>query len=106
VKRYSYWLADLVNEQKCYIAQDDQANIIGFFAFDSQAGQGSLILAGISPEYHGFGLFFFYSMVDYLKTKVDYVSAMISAANTDVINIYAALGFTFRKPLIGFHKRY
>lgn len=105
-KRYEYWVADLVNASNCWIALNETGECIGFFSFGVKDDKVNLVLAGIHPKFSGMGHYFFSSMMSHIAPLGKAVTALISAANIDVINIYSKLGFSFRKPLTGYHKLY
>ena len=109
VERYRNWVRKLAVTPFCLVAENEAAEIVGFFAYEQEQSDIRLQLAGISSQFRGAGYFFFSSIIESIKTfdpSPKIIRALVSAANLDVINIYSKLNFSFSKSLIDYHKRY
>ncbi len=104
--RYVNWITSLVESANCWIAQNQEEKIIGFFAYTVDSDIININIVGINSLFQGYGLFFFSSMMEFLKARGTTAKARFSAGNTDVLNVYAGLGFTFSNSLIDYHKWY
>jgi RimJ/RimL family protein N-acetyltransferase len=100
--RYDTWLRELHRDGKVYglLYRDDPA---GFVA---RAGD-SLVLHAMSERYRGRGLAkYFWSMVcaRMFADGLPEIRSSISVANLAALNLYAELGFRFRKPSDVYHR--
>lgn len=101
-QRYNSWLSELCSCGNVYQLKFNHS-ICGFIAVNSN----SLVLHALSKEVRGLGLSkFFWTIVcqDLFNSGVTEIISSISATNTAVLNLYARLGFKFRKPTDIYHK--
>ncbi|MBI2317431.1 MAG: GNAT family N-acetyltransferase [Betaproteobacteria bacterium] len=101
-RRYDNWLRELHRERKVYglLCQGDPA---GFIARSGDC----LVLHALGERYRGRGLArYFWSMLcaRLFAEGLPEVRSSISAANLAALNLYAALGFRFRKPVDVYHR--
>ena len=100
--RYENWLRELHGAGKVYGLLLD-GEVAGFIAHSG----GKLVLHAMSATYRGKGLAkFFWSQVCQHLFEQGHVEieSSISFVNMAVINLYAALGFRFRRPVDVFHR--
>lgn len=100
--RYDNWLRQLLDAQQVYglFWQDVLA---GFIGHDG----GRLVLHAVAQQYRGKGLSkYWWSAVcaKLLTAGHNEVTSSISAGNAAVLNLYAALGFSFRNPQDIYHR--
>lgn len=101
-RRYDNWLKQLLDARQVY----------GLFWQDALAGfvghDGSrLVLHAVAQQYRGRGLSkYWWSAVcaELLAAGHGEVASSISAGNAAVLNLYAALGFSFRNPQDIYHR--
>lgn len=101
-KRYDNWLHQSYEQQRVYglFRQDELA---GFIAYDAN----SLILHAVAPSQRGKGFArYWWSAVitELFASGHQEVKSSISAANAAALNLYASLGFGFRKPVDIYHR--
>lgn len=106
VTRYINWVSDLVEASKCLVAEGGENDLVGFFSYKVDDEEVDLVLAGISSRHRGYGLLFFSSVIEHVKPLGKTVSALVSVANIDVLNVYINLGFGLKQSYIDYHKRY
>ena len=99
--RYDRWLAQLHGEGRVrgLVFGDELA---GFAA----AVNGRLVLHALSPRFAGRGLagYLWSALCENLfDTGTGEITSSISASNVAAINLYAGLGFRFRKPVDVYH---
>lgn len=132
--RYARWIEQLTHEGACQVALDDHGEPLGFFVTQpedesaqthnetetrlvsqdeavkplevSASRNQRLLLAALRKESMGLGVFFFSSILATLQPSCDRLSARVSAANIDALNVLCRLGFTMRTCTLDFHKRY
>ena len=100
--RYDNWLRELHRDSKVYglIYRGEPA---GFIA----RSDNCLVLHAMSERYRGKGLakYFWSALCARLFAEgLPEVRSSISAANLAALNLYAALGFRFRKPIDVYHR--
>jgi len=101
-RRYDNWLRELHRERKVY-GLLYQGDLAGFIACSGDC----LVLHALAERYRGKGLArYFWSMVcaRLFAEGLAEVRSSISAANLAALNLYAALGFRFRKPVDVYHR--
>jgi hypothetical protein len=108
-RRFARWiersLANPRPDQKFYVS-GPEGMPGGFMFLTLKNGEADWHLAGVSPspQIRTPGPMLFSGMVDLMEaTGVRSITSKISAANTAVLNIYAALGFRFLSPEYTFH---
>lgn len=99
--RYARWLEGLCESEQVFglIYFDEVA---GFFGFSSN----SILLHALSERFRGKGLakyFWSYACQALFEQGYPELKSSISAANMAVLNLYASLGFKFRKPTDVYH---
>lgn len=107
-ERYYRWIDDLRRQDKQFLCYKAGAEVVSFLAYHVTGGKEvELILAG-SDSGKGFATpFFWISFLDQLKSEgYRKAKAMVSAANTQVVNLYAICGFRVHKSFMGFNKIY
>lgn len=100
-QRYCLWLKDLWEEKKVYSLMYFQ-DVAGFFAFS----ENRILLHALSDSFRGKGLakyFWSFACQELFKLNYSELVSSISASNLAVFNLYASLGFKFRKPLDVYH---
>jgi GNAT superfamily N-acetyltransferase len=100
--RYANWLQELHRDGRVY-GLLFKGDVAGFIA---HAG-GKLVLHAMSPAYRGKGLakFFWSAVCQHLFEQGHAeIQSSISFVNIAVINLYATLGFRFRRPLDVYHR--
>jgi len=101
-QRYDNWLRDLHRERKVY-GLCYQGDLAGFIACAGDC----LVLHALSERYRGKGLArYFWSMLcaRLFAQGLPEIRSSISAANLAALNLYAGLGFGFRKPVDVYHR--
>lgn len=100
--RYENWLRELHRAGKVYgLLLEDK--VAGFIALSGD----KFVLHAMSPDYRGRGLAkFFWSAVcrHLFEQGHAEIQSSISFVNIAVINLYASLGFRFRKPVDVYHR--
>lgn len=99
--RYNNWLRDLCQAGNCFGLFERQ-KLAGFFAFNSK----KIVLHALSDEYRGKGLAkYFWSVAcrELFAAGHDELTSSVSATNAAIVNLYASLGFRFRKPCDVYH---
>lgn len=106
--RYSNWIDDLVIQNaEIYVAKVGNT-IVGFNIqkIDFTEKKAKLILAGCKSGAEVFTLSLWNEILDNNKNKgLNKVSALISASNIGVFNIYLNYNFKIEKTYFGFHKK-
>jgi GNAT superfamily N-acetyltransferase len=100
--RYANWLKELHRDGKVY-GLLYEGHVAGFIAHSG----GKLVLHAMSAAYRGKGLakFFWSKVCQHLFEQGHAeIQSSISFVNMAVINLYAALGFRFRRPVDVFHR--
>lgn len=100
--RYDKWLMQLVDEQQVF-GLYWQGKLTGFIGYHGS----SLVLHALTETYRGKGLSkYWWSEVslELFAKGHKTVSSSISAANLAVLNLYASLGFSFKKPHDVYHR--
>ncbi len=100
-KRYDKWLESLEREGKTMGLYHD-ATLAGFIAYSGNC----LVLHAIGDQYRGRGLGkYFWSAAcrDIFSQGAMEITSSISASNLAVVNLYASLGFRFRKTVDVYH---
>lgn len=102
-KRYGLWLQDLLDAGSVFSLRH-QGVLAGFFGFD----KNRILLHALCEAYRGRGLakcFWSAACKEMFNNGHDEIVSSISAANTVILNVYAALGFRFRNPVDIYHKK-
>lgn len=108
--RYRRWVANALaskGDDRVYVTEEN-GDVDGFFHLLIDGEAADLRLAAVAPELRktGLGFHLYAAMLQQLKDRgVRRVRASISAANTEVMSIYAALGFYFDRPELIYHWR-
>lgn len=100
--RYDNWLRQFYDKE-CVYGLFWRGKLAGFIAYSG----ASLALHAVSESCRGKGLArYWWSAVcnELFKAGHAEVSSSISAANMAALNLYASLGFGFRKPLDVYHR--
>lgn len=100
-QRYSLWLKDLWERKEIYSLMHLES-VAGFFAFS----RNKILLHALSESFRGKGLakYFWSAACEKLFSQgFSELISSISASNLAVLNLYASLGFRFRKPLDVYH---
>jgi GNAT superfamily N-acetyltransferase len=100
-QRYSLWLKDLWERKEVYSLMHLES-VAGFFAFS----RNKILLHALSESFRGKGLakYFWSAACEKLFSQgFSELISSISASNLAVLNLYASLGFRFRKPLDVYH---
>jgi hypothetical protein len=100
-QRYSLWLRDLWEGKEVYSLMHSES-VAGFFAFSSN----KILLHALSQSFRGKGLakYFWSAACEKLFNQgFSELISSISASNLAALNLYASLGFRFRKPLDVYH---
>ncbi len=100
--RYENWLRQLYDQHQVY-GLFHGADLAGFIGY---AGN-NLVLHAVAEAHRGQGLAkYWWSAVcaELFAAGHAEVKSSISAANVAVLNLYASLGFSFRKPLDVYHR--
>lgn len=101
-RRYDNWLQQLLDAGQVY-GLFWQGALAGFVGHDG----GRLVLHAVAQQYRGRGLSkYWWSAIceELLAAGQGEVSSSISAGNVAVLNLYAALGFSFRNPQDIYHR--
>ena len=105
-RRTANWICELARQGQVYTAELND-RIIGFHAerVSADGRHANLILTGATARYAVLGLPLWVVALESLADRgVTSCSTLISAANTDIVNLYAKLGFHYDKTLFGFRK--
>ena len=100
-QRYERWARQLCVESRVFALYWQNARA-GFIACNGTA----LVLHAVAPEFRGRGLArFWWSAVCgvLFEEGADEVRSSISAGNMGALNLYASLGFAFRRPCDAYH---
>lgn len=100
--RYDNWLRQLY-EQQCVYGLLWNNVLVGFIAYT----ENSLVLHALAMTHRGKGLAkYWWSAVctELFAAGHTEIKSSVSAANVAVVNLYASLGFRFRKPLDIYHR--
>jgi hypothetical protein len=107
-RRFVHWVRNAfadrdANNQLFVLGQPGEVR--GFFHLVKRDTIGDLRLAATSPDTQGFeGFDLFVNALQELKRQgVRRVTAKLSALNTSVLNVYAALGFRFSQAACTYH---
>ena len=101
-RRYDNWLRQLLEVRQVY-GLFWQGMLAGFIGYDGN----KLVLHAVARQYRGRGLSkYWWSAVcaELLASGHDEVMSSISAGNSAALNLYAALGFSFRNPQDIYHR--
>lgn len=107
--RFSSWIAEGMKAEEPIFVYEDARNseVLGFFHW-RPSGERSvdLSLAAVHPRFQGTGVGA--SMYEAVLCEAralghDTATTRISAANLDVVNLFARLGFTFRRAQMTWH---
>jgi len=100
--RYDNWLRQLY-EQQCVYGLLWNNELAGFIAYSGN----SLVLHALAETYRGRGLskrWWSAVCAELFAAGHAEIRSSISASNVAVLNLYASLGFRFRKPLDVYHR--
>ena len=102
-QRYGEWFMRLAAEKKVFSLCFD-GELAGFFGYDGNR----IALHALGEAFRGKGLAkYFWSVACaelFKEGGHDEIFSSISADNMPVLNLYAALGFRFRNPLLCYHR--
>jgi hypothetical protein len=108
-KRYGHWIRNALTAEnavdRVYVMGEPDS-VRGFYHVTIEEGVSDLRLAAIAPSLRGtlLGFDLYVSVLHLLKELgVRRALTSISAANTSVMNVFAALGFSFSAPEMIFH---
>jgi hypothetical protein len=105
--RYFNWIDDLVKQNaEIYVAKIG-GSIIGFNIQKSDYSKKTttLVLAGCKQGAEIFSMSLWNEIIDENKTKgINQISALISASNIGVFNLYLNFNFIVKNTYFGFHK--
>lgn len=104
--RYRNWVSGLGKSAALWVVYNASQPLAGFFSFQQAGGAMSLNLAGIHPAVRGLGFYVFAGILTYMREFGDAVTARVSAANIDMLNVYSALGFMVESTALDYHKLY
>ena len=105
-KRQDNWIDDIFAAGQPVVVFEAKGVIHAFMAYSlSDSGEAQLMLGGCDAD-HGFlAIIFWVNVLEHLREQgAKSVSALISAANLGIVNLYSALGFEFSDLLIGLHR--
>ena len=108
-RRYSQWMTNALSgddPQDRVFVLGEIGRVQGFYHVTIERDVSDLRLASVAPEFKGtmLGFDLYASILHVLKQRgVRRVVASISAANTAVMNVFAALGFRFSQPEMIYH---
>ena len=108
-KRYARWIENaLADGDLVLVFEDgDRSNVLGFYHLRDLGQQtADLSLAALDPKTQGLGLgplMYDQCLEECVARGFERVQTNISVANSAVLNIYAELGFVFRKPEFVMH---
>lgn len=100
--RYDNWLRQLY-ERQCVYGLLWNNKLVGFIAYS----ENSLVLHALAGTHRGRGLAKYWwcaVCTELFAAGHAEIKSSISAANVAVLNLYASLGFRFRKPLDVYHR--
>jgi ribosomal protein S18 acetylase RimI-like enzyme len=100
--RYDNWLLQLYRQQ-CVYGLFWRGELAGFIAHSG----GSLVLHAVSAPARskGFAKYWWSAVcTELFAAGYEEVTSSISATNMAAVNLYASLGFSFRKPLDVYHR--
>lgn len=107
--RYDNWINDLVKQGAIiHLAKvSDQIVGINIQKIDSLKKEASLILCGCKKGAELYVLSLWNEILSYNKeVGIRKISTLISASNTNMVNIYAHFDFKINNNLFGYHKNY
>ena len=103
--RYKNWVIDLLTSSKIIVGEIN-STVFGFMAFKVEGSDANIMLGGVKSNYAMFSYPFWYKFFLELNIKFEIknVSALISASNIRILNLYSYFGFKFSKTFFGYHK--
>jgi L-amino acid N-acyltransferase YncA len=108
-RRYSHWVRSALSApsgiDRVYVLEDN-GHVAGFYHVTIEGEVSDLRLAALSPEAKGtiLGVELYSAMLQELRRQnIRRVVTSISAVNTNVLSLYAMLGFRFHDPEIVYH---
>ncbi len=108
-ERYAVWASELVRTSNLYIFYRHGIPG-GFFAYNLDREWIDIILVGLSDSMRGKGMgnLFWTSMLAHIwhTENRGKLRSLMSTSNTNAVNLYAQLGFSFANPRFGYHKWY
>lgn len=105
-RRQENWIDDIFANGQDVVAYESGGRVSAFMAYElSDRGDAQLTLGGCDAD-HGFlAIVFWVNVLSHLRNQgARSASALISAANLGIVNVYAALGFEFSGLFIGLHR--
>lgn len=100
--RYANWVYD-IQEKGNVLSLLYKSELVGFWAYKDE----SILLHALKKEKQGLGLSrgLWYKASSYMfqNHEFDFIKTSISASNLPVLNIYASLGFRFKKVTDVYH---
>jgi len=105
--RYYYWVDDLIAQGKNVFVFKTDSIVKCFLFYDTHDETVRLILGGSRRGSDTLSYYFWPSFLTHFQRKgFTRTTALISASNIGILNLYARLNFKFEQTLIGFHKFY
>lgn len=103
--RNKNWINDLTKTSKILIGEINK-NIFGFMAFNVEYNGIILLLGGVKSDATIYAYPFWDKILTELKNQYDFrnISAVISANNLSILNLYSFFGFKFSQSFFGYHK--
>ncbi len=101
--RNRQWMSDLLDREASVAVLQKKGKAIGFMAYSQSEGKTELILGGVKSNYRHLSYGFWAKVLLSLSQSKE-IRTLISSSNTDVLNLYAYLGFRFENPQFGFHR--
>lgn len=108
-ERYAAWITRGLTAGDPVYVYEDARQVLGFYHLQGDAHDGTTVrlsLAALDPAHQrlGLGPLMYQAVLKECQT-LGYTVAYthISAANLDVLNLFARLGFAFRNPVTTFH---
>ncbi len=105
-RRYDQWLTQLHREGKTF-GLAWEGSLAAFFAFTEGPGTAHLALHAVGQEFRGRGLgkhLWTAGCEELFSRGHAELTSSVSATNLAILNLYASLGFRFRKPMDLYHR--
>ena len=102
--RNSNWIDDLLKKSKVLVGEYN-GNVFGFMSLKNTNKTINLEFGGVDSNYSHLAYSFWYRILKQLENEnITHITALISANNIGILNLYSFFDFKFKNSYIGYRK--